>query len=315
MKHFLPHHEIERQWSVNDSWSCILGNMGGDRLQIVINEVLAAFIGKEEVTRSPPHHENKCQWSINNSWSCILGNLRGDTLHIVINYGLAAFIGKIECEMLPAPSSKWASMECQRLLAFYYHWLHCAVAVIVYIHGLTVSLHQTAHKYLVVALLMKWVVTVPEVMAGIFRTYPPIKAAIFLFMDACDQAPLILLKMQDPESLTLRWRSFSRWGRERFACLFCNKGGQYFVYDCIWPVTPPDYPRYMTNNCWHSIEAHFDDVVGHMCLFGLINNAANTLNMDCDVPMSIFYDQQWHIWMRPDMCNPICGTGDWNRPV
>jgi len=36
----------ERQWSINDSWSCILGNLGGDRFQIVINEVLAPFIGK-----------------------------------------------------------------------------------------------------------------------------------------------------------------------------------------------------------------------------------------------------------------------------
>jgi hypothetical protein len=36
----------ERQWSVNDSWSCILDNLGGDRLRVAINEVLAAFIGK-----------------------------------------------------------------------------------------------------------------------------------------------------------------------------------------------------------------------------------------------------------------------------
>jgi len=38
----------ESQRSVNDSWSCILGNLWGDRLYIVINEVLAAFIGKRD---------------------------------------------------------------------------------------------------------------------------------------------------------------------------------------------------------------------------------------------------------------------------
>ena len=43
----------ERQRSVNDSWSCILGNLGGDRLQIVINEVLAAVIGKRESQTLP----------------------------------------------------------------------------------------------------------------------------------------------------------------------------------------------------------------------------------------------------------------------
>ena len=46
---------------------------------------------------------------------------------------------------------------------------------------------------------MKLAVTVPEDMVGIFHTYLLIKAAISLFMDACDQAPLILPKMEDPK--------------------------------------------------------------------------------------------------------------------
>jgi hypothetical protein len=43
--------------------------------------------------------------------------------------------------------------------------------------------------------------------ARISRSYLPIKAAISFFMDAFDQAPLILPKMQDQISLTLCWRS------------------------------------------------------------------------------------------------------------
>jgi len=43
----------ECQRSVNNSWSCILGNLVGDRFQIVINEVLAAFIGKRECKTLP----------------------------------------------------------------------------------------------------------------------------------------------------------------------------------------------------------------------------------------------------------------------
>jgi len=38
----------ERQRSVNDSWSCILGNLGGDRLRIVINELFAAILDKRD---------------------------------------------------------------------------------------------------------------------------------------------------------------------------------------------------------------------------------------------------------------------------
>ena len=49
----LPHHENVCQRSVNDSWSCILGNLVSDRLHIVINEVLAASIGKRESEMLP----------------------------------------------------------------------------------------------------------------------------------------------------------------------------------------------------------------------------------------------------------------------
>jgi hypothetical protein len=59
---------------------------------------------------------------------------------------------------------------------------------------------------------MKCAVTVIEDVAGIFCTYLPIMAAIFLYMDACDEVPLILPKMEDPKSLTICGHTFSRWG-------------------------------------------------------------------------------------------------------
>ena len=43
----------ERKWSVNNSWSCILRNLRGDRLQIVINTVFAAFVGIRESETLP----------------------------------------------------------------------------------------------------------------------------------------------------------------------------------------------------------------------------------------------------------------------
>ena len=80
---------------------------------------------------------------------------------------------------------------------------------------------------------MKSVVTVPEDVVGISHTYLPIKAAISVFMDACDQSPLIIRKMPQQKSLTLCKRSFSKWGREHFSFSFGYNGGEYCVYDCV----------------------------------------------------------------------------------
>jgi len=69
--------------------------------------------------------------------------------------------------------------------------------------------------------------------ARISRTYLPIKPAISFFMDVCDQAPLILPKMQDQISLRRCWRSSSGccWARE-YAC-FAHQGG-YYVENEPW---------------------------------------------------------------------------------
>jgi len=98
---------------------------------------------------------------------------------------------------------------------------------------LTVFVWYKAQEYSVVALSMKSVVTVPEDVVGISHTYLPIKAAISVFMDACDQSPLIIRKMPQQKSLTLCKRSFSKWGRERFSFSFGYNGGEYCVYDCV----------------------------------------------------------------------------------
>ena len=51
--HALPLPENARQRSVNDCWSCILGNLGGNRSHIAINMELAAYITKEEYEMLP----------------------------------------------------------------------------------------------------------------------------------------------------------------------------------------------------------------------------------------------------------------------
>jgi len=118
---------------------------------------------------------------------------------------------------------------------------------------ITVLVCSKSHQYLVVAQWMNCLVTALEDVAGLFHTDQPIKAAISLCLDACNQVRLILPRMPDPELLTFQCRSFSTWGREHFTFSFYCKGGQYSVYDCILPVAPPDYPRYTTNNSWRSL--------------------------------------------------------------
>ena len=39
----LPHADNEHQWSINDLWLCILGNLTRDWLQTFINDVLDAL--------------------------------------------------------------------------------------------------------------------------------------------------------------------------------------------------------------------------------------------------------------------------------
>jgi len=56
----VPHSENESQQSVNDFWHCILGNLSGDWLQTSLNEVLAAFRGKNNIYTLPAP-----------SWKCV----------------------------------------------------------------------------------------------------------------------------------------------------------------------------------------------------------------------------------------------------
>jgi hypothetical protein len=49
----LPHAETECQWSINNFWLCIMGNLGGDWLQPFISKVLGAFHGKNDSIRLP----------------------------------------------------------------------------------------------------------------------------------------------------------------------------------------------------------------------------------------------------------------------
>ena len=44
LTHKLPHYETERQWSVNNIWTCILGNLGFTWMNQLITELLTDLI-------------------------------------------------------------------------------------------------------------------------------------------------------------------------------------------------------------------------------------------------------------------------------
>jgi len=61
-------------------------------------------------------------------------------------------------------------------------------------------------------------------------------AAITLYMNYCQDKPLRLGMMEDPKSLTLRWCSFSQWGREIVGFAFARKCRQYLILGCLQPI-------------------------------------------------------------------------------
>jgi len=125
---------------------------------------------------------------------------------------------------------------------------------------------------------MKYVVTVPEIVAGISRTYLPIKAAMCCFMDARDQAPLILPKLQDQISLTLCWCSVDA------LLTLCWRSVDALLTLCWRSVDA------LLTLCWRSVDAQFQDVVGRVSMLVLHIKAANTSKMNCDLPILIAYD-------------------------
>ena len=83
---------------------------------------------------SLPQLENEYQRSVNDYWSCILQYLGGNTLQTVIKAVLAAFIRKRESDMMPAPSSKWVSMQYQQLLPLHHGYSQHDLVIIANIH-------------------------------------------------------------------------------------------------------------------------------------------------------------------------------------
>jgi len=61
----------------------------------------------------------------------------------------------------------------------------------------------------------------------------PIKEANTSVMTICNHCPLWIPRMQDLKWLTLRWRSFPGWVRERLSTYFEHKSGQY-IQNAQW---------------------------------------------------------------------------------
>jgi len=64
----------------------------------------------------------------------------------------------------------------------------------------------------------------------------PIKASKNTFMTKYDLSEVWFPRTHDQKSLTLRWRSFSWWGREGIAICFAYKGSQKLLYDLLQPI-------------------------------------------------------------------------------
>jgi hypothetical protein len=67
-------------------------------------------------------------------------------------------------------------------------------------------------------------------------SYLLIKAANSWYIDVWDHLPIILPKMEDQKSLSLRRPLFSEWGRECVSSSFAYKGSLYLIYDPLHPI-------------------------------------------------------------------------------
>jgi len=70
----------------------------------------------------------------------------------------------------------------------------------------------------------------------VLQSVLPIKAGKKHFMTYYNLSEVWFPKMHDQQLLTLRWRSFSWWGREGIAICFAYKGRQKFLYDYVQPI-------------------------------------------------------------------------------
>jgi len=108
-----PHPENEGQWSVNDVWSGIFGNLTGDWLQIPINAVLATIWGKNNSNMlSAPswkwasmEHQRFLVWHLGQSKCCFVA-----IIHILSNGSLFNWQSTWHiCYPIMKMSVNWAS--------------------------------------------------------------------------------------------------------------------------------------------------------------------------------------------------------------
>jgi len=81
------------------------------------------------------------------------------------------------------------------------------------------------------------------------------KTVNIMYIENNRHIALWLTMMHGQQLLTLHWRSLSRWGREQVVFSLSYKGSQYFVYDCLQPLSPQ-----ITHNTQPTIvDAHLED--------------------------------------------------------
>ena len=111
-----PHSYHERQWSVNNLWSCKYSNSQVTCSLLCITDVLAAFIGKRDsnIFTAP-----FLAWASTERQRFVVskyGNSQVTWSLLCITDVLAAFIGKRESNTVTAPFLAWASTKHQQFV-------------------------------------------------------------------------------------------------------------------------------------------------------------------------------------------------------
>jgi len=207
-----------------------------------------------------------------------------------MNNVFAASIGKRDCNTLPAPSWKWASMECQQFLVLHLRYYEWRLTKNIDTHGVGSLYWQMSRGYSRNSLqdsnnlfhvqsyhqLFRSLLAYSNSENDVYNQQQPHCALInHHAMPTIVDTPLTLILKLMQGTFTFL---FFLW---RWPIL------------CLWlcgTSHPSEYPGYMTNPSWWSVDAHFQEGVGCAPLFVLINKEANTSKTDSTVPKSISCD-------------------------
>ena len=149
-------------------------------------------------------------------------------MHIEHNGHIAQWFTMMEGQQLLTLRGRWFSRWGRERFTFSFAYQGSQYSVYDYMEPVTLQITQDTWPTIMGALLT---LIFHDWAGSTLHSILPKKVAENSFMTDCNLSAVWLPRTHDQKLLTLRWRSFSRWGREGIEIWFAYKGCQKFLYD------------------------------------------------------------------------------------